>query len=278
MYTRDLVINVPAFYVRKFAMDPFIISGISGHIAILGSKGEKDMESSSEAETEKVLAQPNEFNALFILPMRGGGSKYVDGIFKGPEVTMDGIKYYGRTNDGKLEFEGEIITKSLGDNSTRVYFSANIKYNDSFMDRLLGKSAEDFAKHIVEKHFIRYAKMYLPSYAELFSSMGKNSSSSVSLSPISEFTGDAGSLLAKMNEVMSQLNLGVIKMSFDKLNCSIVVENKTMKKAMCKSDKEIRTGLEAISMIITTATKGQGKMQVYAINVEDLIESLAVLA
>jgi len=35
MYRGDIVINAPVQFVRKFAMDPLIISGISGHIAIL---------------------------------------------------------------------------------------------------------------------------------------------------------------------------------------------------------------------------------------------------
>jgi len=281
MYRGDTVINAPVQFVRRFVMDPLIISGISGHISILGFKDKAKNEFLFGDRIRELSAPANEFKALFILLKRGSNFKYADGVFKGPEVTMDGIKYSGYSDDGKLEFEISFIPKSLGENLTRMYFATNVKYNDSFMDRLLGRSAVNFARHIVEDHFITYTKVYFSSFADLLSSMGQrdmSSPSSVSLSPISEFTGDAGSLLAKMNEVMSQLNLGVIKMSFDKLNCSIVVENKTMKKAMCKSDKEIRTGLEAISMIITTATKGQGKMQVYTINVEDLIESLAVLA
>lgn len=187
---------------------------------------------------------------------------------------MDRIKYSGYSDDNKLEFEISIIPKSLGENLTRMYFATNVKYNDSFMDRLLGRSAVDFAKHIVEDHFITYARVYFSSFADLLSSMGQreiSSPSPISLSPISEFTGDAAGVLAKMNQVITQLNLGVIKVSFDKLNCSIVVENKTMKKAVCKGENGIKTGFEELSMIMSA--KGQGKMQVYTINVEDLIEN-----
>jgi len=279
MYRGDIVVNLPVQFVRKFLMDPLLIAGISGHIVIRWFKDKAKNEYLSGNRIRELSAPTNEFKAIFVLRTSSGDYKYLEGVFKGPEVTMEEIKYYGYTDDGKLEFGITIMPKSLGGSATRIYFMTNFKYNDSLMDRLLGRTAEDFAKHIVEDRFITYARVYFQSYAELFSAMGQKegpSPSSVSLYPISEFTGDAASLLAKMNEVVSQLNLGVIKVSFDKLNCSIVVENKTMKKAVCKSDKEIRTGLEAISMIITA--KGQGKMQVYTINVEDLIESLAVLA
>jgi len=279
MYRGDIVVSAPVQFARKFAMDPLIISGISGHISILGFKDKAKNEYLFGDRIRELTAPANEFKALFILLKSGGNFKYADGVFKGPEVTMDGIKYSGYSDDGKLEFEISTMPKSLGENLTRVYFATNVKYNDSFMDRVLGRSAVDFAKHIVEDHFITYAKQYFPSFSDLLSSMGqrdKSSPSSVSLSPISEFSGDAGGVLAKMNEVITQLNLGVIKVSFDKLNCSIVVENKTMKKAVCKNGNGIKTGLEAISMIMTA--KGQGKMEVYAMNIEDIIESLSVLA
>jgi len=279
MYRGDLVVNAPVQFARKFAMDPLIISGISGHISIRGFKDKAKNEFLFGDRIRELSAPANEFKALFILLKSGGNFKYADGVFKGPEVTMDGIKYSGYSDDGKLEFEISIMPKSLGENVTRLYFATNVKYNESFMDRLLGRSAVDFAKHIVEDHFITYARVYFSSFADLLSSFtqkGYSSTSSISLSPISEFTGDAAGVLAKMNETITQLNLGVIKVSFDKLNCSIVVENKAMKKAVCKGENGIKTGFEALSMIMSA--KGQGKMQVYTINVEDLIESLAVLA
>ena len=278
MYRGDIVVNAPVQFARKFAMDPLLISGISGHITILGFKDKVKNEYLFGDRIRELTAPANEFKALFILLKSGGNFKYADGVFKGPEVTAEGIKYSGYSDDGKLEFEISIITKSLGENLTRVYFMTNVKYNDSFMDRLLGRSAIDFAKHIVEDHFMTYARVYFPSFSDLLSSMGqreKSSTSPVSLSPISEFTGDAAEVLAKINEAITQLNLGVIKVSFDKLNCSIVVENKTMKKAVCKGESGIKTGFEALSMIMSA--KGQGKMEVYAINVEDIVESLSIL-
>jgi len=279
MYRGDIVINAPIQFVRRFVMDPLIISGISGHISIRGFKDKAKNEYLFGDRIRELSAPANEFKALFILLKRGSNFKYADGVFKGPEVTMDGIKYSGYSDDGKFEFEISIIPKSLGENLTRVYFGTNVKYNDSFMDRLLGRSAVDFAKHIVEDHFITYTKQYFPSFSDLLSSMGQrdmSSPSSVSLSPISEFTGDAAGVLAKMNEAITQLNLGVIKVSFDKLNCSIVVENKAMKKAVCKGENGIKTGFEALSMIMSA--KGQGKMEVYALNIEDIVESLSILA
>jgi len=279
MYRGDIVINAPVQFVRKFAKDPVYISGVTGHISILGFKDKAKNEFLFGDKIRELSAPAKEFKVLYILLKKGGDFKYADGVFKGPETTMDGIKYYGYSDDGKLEFEISIMPKSLGENLTRMFFATNVKYNDSFLDRLLGRSAVDFARHIVEDHFMTYARVYLSSLPDLLSSMGqkeKPSTSPVSLSPISEFTGDAGSVLAKINEAITQLNLGVIKVNFDKLNCSIVVENKTMKKAVCKGESGTKTGFEALSMIMTA--KGQGKMEVYTVNVEDLIESLTVLS
>jgi len=190
----------------------------------------------------------------------------------------NGIRYFGYTDDGKLEFEIIFIPKSLGENLTNIHFATTVKYNDSLLERLLGRSAVDLARHIVEDHFITYTRVYFPSFVSFISSIElieKSSPSSVSLPRTSQFSGDAGSVLTKINEVITQLDLGVIKVKFGGLTCSIVVENKTMKKAVCKSDSETRTGFEALSMIMSA--KGQGKMEVYAINVEDIVESLSIL-
>ncbi|MBB5253553.1 hypothetical protein [Sulfurisphaera ohwakuensis] len=64
-------------------------------------------------------------------------------------------------------------------------------------------------------------------------------------------------------------------MNLDKLNCSIVVQNKEMKKAVCRSNGNVKMGFEALSMIISA--KGQGKIGVYTIKIEDIIDTLYAL-
>jgi len=279
MYMGDILINAPVYFVRKFIMDPLIIAGTSGHISILGFKDKAKNDYLFGDKIRELSAPATEFRVLYILLKTGLNFQYTDGVFIGPELTAEGVKYYGYSDDGRLEFEINFMPKSLGENSTRLYIATNVKYNDSLLDRILGRKAVDFARHIVEDHFITYARVYFPSFFDLVPSMRSKEQSSVpsvSLSPISQFSGDAGSILIKINEAITQLNLGVIKVKFDKLTCNIVVENKTMKKAVCKSENEIKTGFEALSMIL--GTKGQGKMEVYSVNVEDIIESLSILA
>lgn len=280
MYSGDILVNAPIQLVTKFIMDPLIIAGVSGHIAILGFKDEAKNEYLFGDKITELSTPTNEFKALYILPKSDGNFKYDEGVFIGPEVTIEnGVRYSGYTDDGKFELEINIIPKGIEENLTNIHFMTNVKYNDSLLERLLGKSPIDFARQIVEDHFMTYVRLYFPSFINYITSIElaeKPSPSLISLSPISQFTGDAGSLLAKINEVIAQLNLGVIKVKLDGLTCSIVVENKAMKRAVCKSESEIKTDFEALSMIMTT--KGQGKMEVYALNIEDIIESLATLA
>ena len=280
MYRGDIIINAPVQFVMKFIEDPLIIAGISGHIAILKFKDKVKDEYLFGDKIKELSAPTNEFKVLYILLKSDGTFKYAEGVFIGPEVTMEnGIRYFGYTDDSKLEFEINFILKGLGENLTSIHFATTVKYNDSLLERLLGRSTVDLARHIVEDHFITYIRVYFSAFVSFIHSIElieKSSPSSISLPPISQFTGDAGSVLVKINEITTQLDLGVIKVKFDGLTCSIIVENKAMKKAVCKSDGETRTDFEALSMILSA--KGQGKMEVYAINVEDIIESLSILA
>ncbi|WP_014511677.1 hypothetical protein [Saccharolobus solfataricus] len=49
-----------------------------------------------------------------------------------------------------------------------------------------------------------------------------------------------------------------------------------MKRAICRSDSSVKVGFEALSMIISA--KGQGKMEVYSVKMEDVIDTLYTLA
>ncbi|WP_260311113.1 hypothetical protein [Sulfurisphaera ohwakuensis] len=48
-----------------------------------------------------------------------------------------------------------------------------------------------------------------------------------------------------------------------------------MKKAVCRSNGNVKMGFEALSMIISA--KGQGKIGVYTIKIEDIIDTLYAL-
>ncbi|BFI76801.1 hypothetical protein [Sulfurisphaera ohwakuensis] len=279
MYNTEVIINAPIYFVKKMLMDPLVISGISGHIAILKFKDKQKNEYLMGDKIRELSAPTDEFIALYILLRTSKDFKYAEGFFKGPEITVESIKYYGKTDDGKLEFTIEFMPKNLGSTQTRLYIATTVKYNDSLLDKIMGRSAVDFSKHIVEDHFATYARIYFPAlYGDIIKSLTstEKTSQGLMIAPSFEFTGDASSILSKINEIISQLDLGLIKVNFDKLNCSIVVQNKEMKKAVCRSDGNVKMGFEALSMIISA--KGQGKIEVYAIKIEDIIDTLYALA
>jgi len=283
MYSTELTLNSPSWIVRKFLMDPLFISGVSGHISILKFKDKQKDEYIMGDRIRELSAPTDEFIALYILLRTNKDFKYTEGIFNGPKVTMESIKYSGMSDDGKLEFTIEFMPKSLGDTQTRLYVATNVKYNDSLLDKMLGKSAVDFAKHIVEDHFATYVRVYFPSlYGDIIRSLTnketdkEKTTQGLSLTPLFEFSGDATSILSKINEMVSQLDLGLIKVNFGKVNCNIIVQNKDMKRAICRSDSNVKAGFEALSLIISA--KGQGKMEVYSVKMEDLIDTLYTLA
>ena len=120
MYSTELVINAPTFFVRKILMDPMFVSGTSGHIAILKFKDKQKNEYLAGDKIRELSAPTDEFIALYILLKTNKDFKYEEGIFKGPEITVQSIKYYGKTDDGKLEFTIEFMPKNLGNTQTRL--------------------------------------------------------------------------------------------------------------------------------------------------------------
>ena len=260
MYRADVVVKAPVSVVRKLAVDPFIVAGVSGHISIIGIK---DKEKNEYVLGDELAKPENEFAVVYLLrtSMSERNYKPVLGIFKGPEISIEGIKYYGYTNDHKLEFEIGILPRSLGENLTRIFFTVKVKYNDSLLDKLLGRTDADFAKHVVDDHFITYAKHYFNFNVENGNSLPKFL--------VFSYSGNIKLILKKVNEIVSQLDLGVIKIDVGKVKCSVIVKEKEIKEAVCKSSEGEEIDFNQLSNLNV-----EGKLEVYRINIGELVENL----
>lgn len=258
MYRSQIDLQIPKSLAMEFGKDPFIIAGIFGHVAILSVKDKIK----GEFVTPDDLQQPaNEFRVAYVYGVPPNYKVY-PGIFKGPEIAGDEIKYSGYTEDGKVSFTLSFIFKSLG-SITRLYITTNFEYRGSFLDKLIGRSSFDLAKHIVEGHYIPYIKFYfnyhVPKEMELTKKV------------VLEEEGDMSMIIEKFKEVIKSLQYGVVEITSEGLECTFVIVNGNVKKGVCKGGNEIKTDAEALSSLLFVS--GKGKITVYEVNLEDYFAS-----
>ncbi|WP_338602609.1 hypothetical protein V6M85_02565 [Sulfolobus tengchongensis] len=256
MFRTEIDVPLPKSLILDFVRDPFIVGGVFGHVAVLQVKDKVK----GDFVTPEYLQQPlNEFRVAYIYGVPPD-YKVFPGIFKGPEILVDEIRYTGSTDDGKMSFKLSFILKSAG-SSTRLYMSSEFEFKESFLQKLLGRSSFDLAKHIIEGHFIPYIKFYLNSHVPKEVKVGKR--------VLLEEEGDMNYIIAKFKEIVKNTNTGIIEINNEDLDCSFMVINGDIKKAICRGGKEVKRDNEALSALLFAS--GKGKLTVYDINLEDYI-------
>lgn len=258
MYMNEVVVNANKSVVLGALTNPFFFAGVVGHIGILRVKDKLK----GEYVTPEYLNSPeNDFEVAYVFGTPE--SYHVSlGYMRGPEVSPGEVKYSGGTFDGKFEREISFVLTPLGDSRTRVVITANAKYKTSILSKLFGKSEFDLAAHIVEGHFAPFVKLYFKPSEEL----------EVSKIEVASEEGDANVVLGKFKELIPKLEAGMIKITGKNLECLVVVLNKDIKRATCLAGNDLKTGSEALSLLLLYS--GELKMKAYQVQLEDIIERL----
>ncbi|MUM65738.1 hypothetical protein D1867_10895 [Acidianus infernus] len=257
-YRNEIVVNANRSTVMGVLINPFFFAGIVGHIGILRVKDKLK----GEYVTPEYLNSPeNDFEVAYVF---GTPENYrvTLGYMRGPEISSGEIKYKGGTFDGKFEWEISFILTPLGDNKTRISFLVKAQYKSSVLSRIFGRSEFDLATHIVEGHFIPFIRFYFKPSEEF--ELNK-------VEVLSE-EGDSNKVIGKFKEVIHKLEAGIVKIFGKNLECLVVVLNREIKKASCITGNDIKTGSEALSLLLLY--NGELKMKAYELQLEDLIEKL----
>ena len=158
VYSHEVTIQAPKDRLLSLMMDPFLVSGIFGHVNILRVYDQKQ---GKYVGFSSLSSFSNRFLVVYIFGTPDTKMNLFEGEMEGPIFEANGIVYRGWTKDQKFTWEIRFEAKAVKPTETLVRIFVTADYKVSGLDKLLGRTPFALAQHIVEEHIIPYVKYYL---------------------------------------------------------------------------------------------------------------------
>jgi hypothetical protein len=154
-YSQDVTIKAPKDRLISLIADPFLVSGIFGHVNILRVYDQKQ---GKYVGFSSLSSFSNRFLVVYIFGTPDTKMNLFEGEMEGPIFEANGIVYRGWTKDQKFTWEIRFEAKAVKPTETLVRIFVTADYKVSGLDKLLGRTPFALAQHIVEEHIIPYVK------------------------------------------------------------------------------------------------------------------------
>ena len=155
VFSRDVTIKAPKDRLVGLMTDPFLISGVFGHVNILRVYDQKQ---GIYVGFSSLSSFSNRFLVVYIFGTPDTKMNLFEGEMEGPMFEAGSVVYRGWTKDQKFTWEIRFEAKAVKPTETLVRIFVTADYKVSGLDRLLGRTPFALAQHIVEEHMIPYVK------------------------------------------------------------------------------------------------------------------------
>ena len=197
-YTYEVEVPTPKERVIDLLSDPFLLSGIFGHVSILQAFDHNRQEFVSP---DSLSSPATRFKVLYVFGTPDTKVYTSMGEMAGPELSVSGVTYKGFSYDNKVKWTLNFEVKSVKPSVTHVRVAVSTDYDTSFLDRLTGKKQFNLAEHIVKAHVVPYLRWYF-----------RAESLSLDIKPVLKFSeeGILGDLLPKVVRSIRDIEYGVV--------------------------------------------------------------------
>jgi hypothetical protein len=156
-YSHEVTIQAPKDRVVSLLTDPFLLSGVFGHVNILRVYDKKQ---GKYVDLSSLSSFSDRFLVVYVFGTPDTKMNLFEGEMEGPIFEAGSIVYRGWTKDQKFTWGVRFEAKAIKPMETLVRIFVNADYYVSGLDRLLGRTPFALAQHIVEEHIIPYVKYY----------------------------------------------------------------------------------------------------------------------
>ena len=158
VYSHEVTIQAPKDRLLSLMTDPFLISGVFGHVNLLRVYDQKQ---GKYVGFSSLSSFSNRFLVVYVFGTPDTRMNLFEGELEGPILETGSVVYRGWTKDQRFTWEIRFEAKAIKPKETLVRIIATADYRVSGLDRLLGRTPFALAQHIVEDHIIPYIKYYL---------------------------------------------------------------------------------------------------------------------
>jgi hypothetical protein len=237
--------------VHSILLNPYIITGISGHFLLTRKEDHVEFE---------AIFLPKEWSRRMLPNV---DTTHYLGVLTGPSLEGNGTTYSFSTLDGKVTetMHFDVLQDPAGA-SVNIVVSCEVK--TGITDKLFGLDLKATPEHIISQHL----KPSLQDVLSSFSGEEKRfpTSSSKTLKVKAEEALEVISREAKGIEV------GVIEVNFPEVVFIAQVVRGEIGDVVAKGGGEILTGPEALRRL--SSSSGEGKMMIREVQVKEILESM----
>ena len=156
-YTYEVKVQRPRERVVDLLSDPFLLSGVFGHVSILQAFDQKRHEFVSP---DSLSSPATRFKVIYVFGTPDTKVYTSLGEMTGPKLSVSWVTYKGFSYDNKVKWTLNFDVKPVKPSITQVRIIVSAYYDTSFLDRLTGRRHFDLVEHIVKAHIIPYLRWY----------------------------------------------------------------------------------------------------------------------
>jgi len=262
VYSQDVTIQAPKARIVSLMTDPFLISGIFGHVNILRVYDQKQ---GKYVNFSSLSSFSDRFLVVYIFGTPDTKMNLFEGEMEGPIFGADGIVYRGWTKDQKFTWEIRFEAKANKPMETLVRIFVTADYRVSGLDRLLGRTPFALAQHIVEEHIIPYVKYYLKTE----SGIGLEG---ITPTKLLDEQGLFNQILPKITKVSGDMEYGVAVIKGENVSGKMWIKNGKIAGIEVNHKGQTLQGQDAMFELVSLLTPV--RVTLYAVNLDEALMSM----
>ncbi|PVU75165.1 hypothetical protein DDW11_03880 [Sulfolobus sp. SCGC AB-777_G06] len=259
VYSHDVTIQTSKDRVISLMTDPFLLTGVLGHINILQVYDKKE---GKYVKPSSLSGFSNKFLVMYIFGTPDTKMNFFEGEMEGPVYTSEGVIYRGWTKDQKFTWEMKLQTKVTKPMETLVRIIISANYKVSGLDRILGRSPFALAQHMVEDHIIPYIKHYLKTQSEI-------GIEDITPTKLLEEQGTFSQILPKITKASEDVEYGIVVIKGEDVNGRMLIKNGKIAKINVNYNGQIIQGQDAILELVSLSDTVRATL--YAVYIDEVL-------
>ncbi|MCQ4367141.1 MAG: hypothetical protein NO114_05735 [Sulfolobales archaeon] len=260
-YSQDITIKAPKDRLVSLMTDPFLMSGIFGHVNLLRVYDQKQ---GKYVGFSSLSSFSNRFLVVYIFGTPDTKMNLFEGEMEGPIFEAGSVVYRGWTKDQKFTWEIRFEAKATKPTETLLRIFVTADYRVSGLDRLLGRTPFALAQHIVEEHIIPYVKYYLKTESGI--ELG-----GITPTKLLDEQGLFSQILPKIKNMSGDVEYGVAVIKGENVSGKMWIKNGKIVGIEVNHKGQTLQGQDAMLELVSLLTPV--RVTLYAVNLDEVLMS-----
>jgi len=261
VYSQDVTIQAPKDRLLSLMTDPFLISGVFGHVNLLRVYDQKQ---GKYVGFSSLSSFSNRFLVVYVFGTPDTKMNLFEGEMEGPIFEAGSVVYRGWTKDQKFAWEIRFEAKATKPTETLLRIFVTADYRVSGLDRLLGRTPFALAQHIAEEHIIPYVKYYLKAESGI-------ELEGITPTKLLDEQGLFSGILPKITKVSGDVEYGVAVIKGENVSGKMWIENGKIAGIDVNHEGQTFQGQDAMLELVSLLTPV--RVTLYAVNLDEVLMS-----